>query len=79
MTVCPVVRRRHPEVAQALDWLNQFADARLTGTGACVFAAFADQQSARALLQKKPASLNGFVARGINHSPLLGLLQPELS
>lgn len=75
----PVVRRRHPEVAQALDWLNQFADARLTGTGACVFAAFADQQSARALLQKKPASLNGFVARGINHSPLLGLLQPELS
>ncbi|MES9970472.1 MAG: 4-(cytidine 5'-diphospho)-2-C-methyl-D-erythritol kinase [Candidatus Thiodiazotropha sp.] len=73
----PVVRRRHPEVAQALDWLNQFADARLTGTGACVFAAFADQQSARTLLQKKPASLNGFVARGINHSPLLGLLHPN--
>jgi 4-diphosphocytidyl-2-C-methyl-D-erythritol kinase len=73
----PVVRRRHPEVAQALDWLNQFADARLTGTGACVFAAFADQQSARALLNKVPASLNGFVARGINHSPLLGLVHPN--
>jgi 4-diphosphocytidyl-2-C-methyl-D-erythritol kinase len=67
----PVVRRRHPEVAQALDWLNQFADARLTGTGACVFAAFAEQQLARELLLKKPAGLNGFVARGINRSPLL--------
>ncbi|MEW8550103.1 MAG: 4-(cytidine 5'-diphospho)-2-C-methyl-D-erythritol kinase [Candidatus Thiodiazotropha endolucinida] len=75
----PVVRRRHPEVAEALDWLSQFADARLTGTGACVFAAFADQRLARNLLQKKPASLNGFVARGINRSPLLELLQPELS
>jgi 4-diphosphocytidyl-2-C-methyl-D-erythritol kinase len=72
----PVVRRRHPEVAQALDWLNQFADARLSGTGACVFAAFAEQQLARDLLQKKPASLNGFVARGINRSPLLEFFQP---
>ncbi|MBT2968480.1 MAG: 4-(cytidine 5'-diphospho)-2-C-methyl-D-erythritol kinase [gamma proteobacterium symbiont of Ctena orbiculata] len=73
----PVVRRRHPDVAQALDWLNQYADARLTGTGACVFAAFADRQSAHDLLAKKPASLDGFVARGINRSPLKELLQPE--
>ncbi|MEW8329505.1 MAG: 4-(cytidine 5'-diphospho)-2-C-methyl-D-erythritol kinase [Candidatus Thiodiazotropha sp.] len=73
----PVVRRRHPEVAQALDWLNQYADARLTGTGACVFAAFADRQSAQDLLAKKPASLDGFVARGANRSPLKELLQPE--
>jgi 4-diphosphocytidyl-2-C-methyl-D-erythritol kinase len=75
----PVVRKRHPEVAQALDWLNQFADARLTGTGACVFAAFADQHSARDLLEKKPAGLKGFVARGVNRSPLLGLLQTDTS
>ncbi|MGD8912226.1 MAG: 4-(cytidine 5'-diphospho)-2-C-methyl-D-erythritol kinase [Candidatus Thiodiazotropha sp.] len=73
----PLVRKRHPEVAQALDWLNQFADARLTGTGACVFAAFADQQLARNLLQEKPTSLNGFVARGINHSPLLEFSSPN--
>ncbi len=72
-----VVRGRHPEVAQALDWLNQFADARLTGTGACVFAAFADQQSAYDLFHQKPSDLNGFVARGANRSPLLELLQPE--
>ncbi|MEW8508183.1 MAG: 4-(cytidine 5'-diphospho)-2-C-methyl-D-erythritol kinase [Candidatus Thiodiazotropha sp.] len=75
----PVVRRRHPEVAQALDWLNQHADARLTGTGACVFAAFDNRQTALDLLAKKPASVDGFVARGVNHSPLMELLQTEES
>jgi len=67
----PVVRRRHPRVAAALDWLNQFAPAQLTGTGACVFAAFGDEQLARAAHRALPANLEGFVARGINRSPLL--------
>lgn len=71
----PVVRRRHPRVAAALDWLNQFADARLTGTGACVFAAFADEQHARQTHQSLPEELEGFVARGVNRSPLLDRLQ----
>ena len=73
----PVVRRRHPRVAAALDWLNRFAEARLTGTGACVFAAFADEQHARAALQALPKELEGFVARGINRSPLLERLQRD--
>src|SRR5262249_19201254 len=34
----PVVRARFPEVAEALDWLGQYAPARLTGTGSCIFA-----------------------------------------
>ncbi len=71
----PVVRRRHPQVAAALDWLNRFAEPRLTGTGACVFAAFADEQQARAAHRALPADLEGFVARGINRSPLLERLQ----
>jgi 4-diphosphocytidyl-2-C-methyl-D-erythritol kinase len=73
----PVVRKRHPRVAAALDWLNQFAAARLTGTGACVFAAFADEQHARAAHQALPAELEGFVARGVNRSPLLDRLQHD--
>ncbi|MCU7929311.1 MAG: 4-(cytidine 5'-diphospho)-2-C-methyl-D-erythritol kinase [Candidatus Thiodiazotropha sp. (ex Codakia rugifera)] len=73
----PVVRRCHPEVAEAMDWLNQYADARLTGTGGCVFAAFADQQRARECLHELPAGLNGFVARGVNRSPLLEFIQPD--
>lgn len=71
----PVVRRRHPQVAAALDWLNQYAAPRLTGTGACVFAAFDDEQQARAAHRALPANLEGFVTRGINRSPLLERLQ----
>ncbi|MET0088569.1 MAG: 4-(cytidine 5'-diphospho)-2-C-methyl-D-erythritol kinase [Candidatus Thiodiazotropha sp.] len=67
-----LVRRRHPEVARALDWLNQHAEARLTGTGACLFAAFSDRDQAERVLAQIPEDLEGFVARGLNRSPLKG-------
>ena len=66
-----VVRRVCPEVAAALDWLNARADARLSGTGASVFAAFPEQGQAARLLQELPAKWQGFVTRGCNRSPLL--------
>lgn len=69
-----VVYRRHPEVAAAALWLGQYTEARLTGTGACVFGAFADESAARAALVGLPAGLEGFVARGLNRSPLLARL-----
>jgi 4-diphosphocytidyl-2-C-methyl-D-erythritol kinase len=69
----PVVRMLHPEVAFALDWLKQFGPARMTGTGACVFASFDDRHSAeqalQRLLQERPAGCTGFVASGVDHSP----------
>jgi 4-diphosphocytidyl-2-C-methyl-D-erythritol kinase len=69
--VCePVVRRRYPEVGRALDWLSDFAPARLTGTGSCVFAAFAAQSDAEQVLAHLPPDLRGFVAKGLNRSPL---------
>jgi 4-diphosphocytidyl-2-C-methyl-D-erythritol kinase len=66
-----VVRRNHPKVAQALDWLDRFAEGRLTGTGACVFAQFDDEGGARELAQQAGEKFSAFVARGINRSPLL--------
>jgi 4-diphosphocytidyl-2-C-methyl-D-erythritol kinase len=69
----PVVRRRHPEIAAALDWLNPVAPARLTGTGACVFASFPTQDEAVSVWRRLPAGWSGFVARGENRSPLPGL------
>jgi 4-diphosphocytidyl-2-C-methyl-D-erythritol kinase len=75
----PIVRRRHPEVAQAMDWLNQYANARLTGTGACLFAEFSSQQQAEQVLDRLPSDLAGFVARGLNRSPLLDKFQLEKS
>ncbi|MEN8218325.1 MAG: 4-(cytidine 5'-diphospho)-2-C-methyl-D-erythritol kinase [Pseudomonadota bacterium] len=68
-----VVRRRYPQVGQALDWLNQYSPARLTGTGACLFARFESRAQAHAVLAQLPTVWNGFVARGKNNSP--GLLQ----
>ncbi len=67
----PVVRRNHPEVAAALDWLQHRAQARMTGTGACVFAAFASEEAARDTHRELPDGMQGFVARGVNRSPLL--------
>lgn len=74
----PVVRKGYPEVAQAIDWLNDFSEARLTGTGACVFAGFSDETAARRVLQQKPDRFDGFVARACNRSPLLQRLRQPL-
>jgi 4-diphosphocytidyl-2-C-methyl-D-erythritol kinase len=67
----PVVRRRYAPGAEAIDWLDRYAAARLTGTGACVFAAFKGEAEALRVLERAPAHLRAFVARGQNHSPLL--------
>lgn len=67
-----VVVRRYPLVGEALQWLRrQAGEARLTGTGACVYAACADEVTARAALSALPAGWGGFAARGRNRSPLL--------
>lgn len=67
----PVVRRRYPEVAEALAWLADFGEARLTGTGSCVFAAVPDEASGRAALARLPERWTGYLVRGLNRSPLL--------
>lgn len=73
--VCePVVRRHFPEVGKVLDWLGQHGDARLTGTGSCVFVAFDARAPAEAVLAELPVTWQGFVARGMNRSPLLDVL-----
>ena len=64
---CEVVTRNlHPEVDEALNWLGQFSEARMTGTGSAVFSRFENEAAAQAVFAKRPSSLNGFVARGIN-------------
>ena len=73
----PVVRSRYPEISQAIDWLGQFGEARLTGTGACVFAAFTERAQAEVVLADRPPGLDGWVARGLNRSPLLERLAQE--
>jgi len=73
----PVVRKRSGEIAEALDWLSEFGEARLTGTGACVFVAMADEAAAQRAAARVPARWTGYVARGVNRSPLLDRLAHE--
>ncbi|WP_078121453.1 4-(cytidine 5'-diphospho)-2-C-methyl-D-erythritol kinase [Thiosocius teredinicola] len=69
-----VVRKRYPAIAQVFDWLDEKASARMTGTGACLFAACADRSAAETLLAARPAGVEGFVVQGLNRSPLLDAL-----
>ncbi|QLK61137.1 4-(cytidine 5'-diphospho)-2-C-methyl-D-erythritol kinase [Enterobacteriaceae bacterium Kacie_13] len=66
----PIARKRFYEVEQLLSWLLEYAPSRLTGTGACVFAEFDTESAARHVLDKAPSWMRGFVAKGINISPL---------
>ncbi len=73
----PIARKRFPEVEQLISWLLEYAPSRLTGTGACVFAEFDTESAARDVLKKAPEWLHGFVARGINTSPLQTVLSRQ--
>jgi 4-diphosphocytidyl-2-C-methyl-D-erythritol kinase len=67
----PVVTAQYPEVAAHLDWLRQHRPgARMTGSGACVFAEFESAADARALQSALPASMHGFLAEGLACHPL---------
>ena len=67
----PVVREMHPEVGEAIDWLSEHGRARMTGTGATVFAPFGSRERAVEVAGGAPPPWRGVVARGLNRSPLL--------
>lgn len=73
----PVVAGRVAEVGRALAWLGQRGEARLTGTGSCVFAEFTDRPQAEAALVGLPAPWSGHVVRGLERSPLQQRLAAE--
>lgn len=70
----PVTKKLYPEVHLALTELSRFAPAQMTGTGACVFASFAERSAAETVLQQVlqqvPTNFRGFVAGGVNRSPV---------
>jgi len=67
----PIAVRRYPEIAEHLAWLRQHdSRARMTGSGACVFAEFERHGEAVALHGQLPATMRGFVAQGLGRHPL---------
>jgi len=83
--VCtPVVAKSYPMVSQAIDIINNYSKARMSGTGASVFAGFDSKARAEEILQQirlnpLTASWFSFVARGLNQSPLHGFLKTQVS
>ncbi len=80
--VCvPVVTRRYPEVDKALKLLGDFAEARMSGTGASVFAQFASKQQAEQVLTQLKTTADWsdswqvFICQGRNRSPLLDFME----
>ncbi len=66
-----VVAARYADVAAHLAWLRQHAAAaRMTGSGACVFAEFSERDEAQALQSQLPETMRGFVTRGLQRHPL---------
>ncbi len=70
----PVVTRHFPPVAAALEWLAQYGEARMTGSGACVFCAFPDEQSAEQALRNVPQPWKAWKARALAHHPMTALI-----
>lgn len=70
----PLVQRLFPEVDATIKWLNQYAEAQLTGTGSSVFASFKCREEAQQVLLKTPEHLDGFIAKGVNASPTHNVL-----
>lgn len=66
----PVVVALYPVVGEYLAWLQRFGDARMTGSGACVYAAFRDRDEAERVFAQRPAEMKGFVADGLDQHPL---------
>ena len=70
-----VALRQFPDVARHLDWLTQFGAARMTGSGACVFAEFATEDAAREVLARLPGDMRGWIAAGLDAHPLRALAE----
>lgn len=70
-----VAEKLFPPIAEAIKWLGQYGDARMTGSGACVFCPFEQEQQADAVLATVPAHWKAWKAKAIKHHPLANLQQ----
>ena len=66
----PLVCKLYPEVSQYIAWLAKYGKAMMTGSGACVFAEFADRNQAEAVMKQLPHGMHGVVAQGLTRHPL---------
>ena len=64
----PLARQLYPEVEEAMQYLDQFGQAKLTGTGACVFTEVAHEMNVKQILQN--ATSKAYFVNSLAESPL---------
>jgi 4-diphosphocytidyl-2-C-methyl-D-erythritol kinase len=69
-----VAAQLFPPVAEAIEWLSAYGDARMTGSGACVFCAVASQAEADTILQQVPAKWKAWAAKALKQHPIIAML-----
>ena len=70
-----VVCERYQSVKKALLALSDYSEARLTGTGACVFAQFDSEKAAVYAYESLKNKWQVYLAKGVNESPLYSKLK----
>jgi 4-diphosphocytidyl-2-C-methyl-D-erythritol kinase len=71
----PVAVAKYPAVAEHLQWLSGFGEARMSGSGACVFASFSRKDEAERVRAQMPSGMRGWVAPGLDCHPLIDLAE----
>ncbi len=65
----------HPEIANAINWLKQYeinqGDAKMTGSGSCVFCAFPNEDAAKKVLQQVPYHWTSWIAKALQQHPII--------
>ncbi|MCC2974076.1 4-(cytidine 5'-diphospho)-2-C-methyl-D-erythritol kinase [Massilia sp. IC2-476] len=72
-----VAERLFPPVAEAVEWLSSYGDARMTGSGACVFCAFSSERDADQVLAQVPEKWKAWKAHSLASHPMKSLLQNQ--
>ncbi len=70
-----VVCKEFSAVATTIKWLNQFGQARMSGSGASVFVAVNSLAKANDIFAQKPSNTEGFVAKSLDKHPLYDLIE----
>ena len=70
-----VACKRYPQVQSAIDWLEQHAPARMTGSGSCVFAEVASAQDANWVAAQCPPAWTAWKVRSSSRHPLFEWLE----
>ncbi|WP_089603793.1 4-(cytidine 5'-diphospho)-2-C-methyl-D-erythritol kinase [Acinetobacter piscicola] len=65
----PLARSLYPEVDEAMQYLDQFGKAKLTGTGACVFVEVTEKMKIDDILNHSPCK--AYLVSSLNESPLI--------